>query len=74
MISFVCDFQCICVAVRVVEGQYSPEYQAISDLMVVSKLVPTKTCPECIKGDYHDSMVTWNFTVVMTHDCWCGEK
>ena len=32
-----------------VEGQYNPEYQAISELDTAN------ACPGCIKGDYRDS-------------------
>ena len=54
------------------EGQPRPEYQAISDLMSISKLGTTDTCPECIRKDFHDSIVTQDFTAVMTNDCRCG--
>jgi hypothetical protein len=37
-----------------------------------AELGTTNACPECVKGDYHDSTVTWNLTAVMTHDCRCG--
>ena len=50
------------------EGQQRPEYQAISDLMIVSELGTTDMCPECIRGDYRDSTVTWEF--YCGHDSW----
>lgn len=39
--------------------------------MVVSDFGTTKECPECIRGDYCDSTVTWNLTAIMNHDCRC---
>jgi hypothetical protein len=43
------------------------------DVRVVRWTSLAKVCPGCIRGDYRDSMVTWNLTAVMTHDCrWSG--